>query len=276
MSDENSNQTGEFDALQPLSKLFKQVVIDDKEQIERELKNLKENVNALIKIVLDKKIFEKRREFLQKLVEIGDAVGDCLRLAAKHRYPINSETPVIELPEPRQPQAPVIVQTAPQPQSQTGGVRGFFAGFWEYKIAKLRAEREKAQPTQPVSTTETVVDELRVLSEIRPLLNSLIDFASKCFRRHDRHPNPYIKDILHWRAEQELTKISLLLIGASRWAAKAEISEARETGVSLAAAAARVAEAEAMRPIIQQTGEPPAQPDIGGSIIVRTRGRIER
>jgi len=249
-----SEQTEEFNALQPLTNLFNQVIVEDKQQIENELQKLKENVNALIKIVLSREIFKKREEFLRKLVEIGDAVGDCLRLAAKHRYPTNSEVPVIELPERRQSQAPVIVQATPQPQSQTGGVRGFLAGYWEYKIAKLRAEQEKAQPSQPVSTTETVIDELRVLSEIRPLLNALIDFASKCFRRHDRHPNPYIKQLLHWRAEQELTKISLLLIGASRWAAKAEISEARETGVSLAAAAARVAEAQAMRPIISRGG----------------------
>jgi hypothetical protein len=246
----------EFDALQPLHDLFREVVVEDKERIQRDFEDVKRNVNALMRIVMKREIFKKRDRFVRLLVKTGDAVGDCLRLAAKYRHSVQEQ--IIQPPpsrlEQRQPQAPVIVQTQAPQQQQTGGVRGFFAGFWEYRIAKLLAEKKREEPPIPVSTTPMVVDEIRALSEIRPLLNRFTDLVFKCLRRYYRHPNEAIKRYLHWKAEQELAKISLVLIGAARWASKAEISEARQVGVSLAASAARVAEAEAMRPIFGAPG----------------------
>ena len=238
-------------ALEPLMHMFNQTMLERRE-LESEFQKIKENVKRLLQMVLERKVFEKQKEFIMLLTDSADAVGDCLRLAAKIRKGGVEEGNRLQhlleqLKQGKPTQAPVIVQTAPQPQPQTGGVRGFLAGFWEYKIAKLRAEREKEQPETPLSATETVVDEFRALLEIRPLLNGLIDFASKCFRRYERHPNPYIKDVLHWKAEQELTKISLILVSASRWALKEEERESRELEVSLAVAAARIAEAQAAR-----------------------------
>ena len=253
---EENKSKENMSALEPLRQMFEKAVLREKRNLQREFKRLKENVKQLLQIVLERKAFEKRDEFIMLLTETADAIGDCLRLAAKIRQG-SIETGdrlqhlLNQLRQGRTAQAPVIVQTAPQPQPQTGGVRGFLAGFWEYKIAKLRAERERETPEIPLSSTETVVDELRSLLEVRPLLNGLIDFASKCFRRYDRHPNPYIKDVLHYKVEQELTKISLILVSASRWALKEEERESRELGVSLAIAAARVAEAQAMQPVYE-------------------------
>jgi len=246
----------ESTALEPLMRMFNQSMLERRE-LESQFQKIKENVKRLLQMVLERKVFEKQKEFIMLLTDSADAVGDCLRLAAKIRKGGVEESSRLQhlleqLKQGKPTQAPVIVQTAPQPQPQTGGVRGFLAGFWEYKIAKLRAEREREAPETPLSATETVVDEFRALLEIRPLLNGLIDFASKCFRRYRRHPNPYIKDVLHWKAEQELTKISLILVSASRWALKEEERESRELAVGLAAAAAKLAEVQVARSMFMQ------------------------
>ena len=240
--------------LEPLQRMFEQVVVKDRQRIMKDYKRVKDNLTELLSIVSRREILEKRDRFVRLLLQTGEAVGDCLRMTAKIRYPhivgsaAEIKTPSSRAEERSHNPSPIVIQTQPT-QLQTGGVRGFLAGFWEYRIAKILAKAREKMPSEPVSTGTQVIDEVRALEEVRPLLNQLADLVFRCLRRYDRHPSKAIIDYLHWRAEQDLTKISLLLQAAARWSCKDEISESRRAGIALAAYAARVAEAQAQKPV---------------------------
>ena len=247
--------TEEFDdALAPLQSLFDKIVAEEMKKLDQNYEKIKKHVSVLLVMAMKGEIIEKREEFVKKLVHLSDAVGDSLSLAAKYRYPLQEAVNLPELrggrPQEKQPNQPIVIQT----QTPQGLMSGFWGGYWSHKIAQLSAKIQEKLSDRPVAATPKVIDEIRALEEVRPLLNQLIAIVFKCLRRYDRFKNEHIKEYLHLRVEEQLAKIGVILVGASRWATLTQKSESRQVAASLAAYAARVAEAQAMRPVFQTEG----------------------
>jgi len=243
------------DALAPLQSLFDKIVAEEMKKLDENYDKIKENVSDLLVMAMNREIIKRREDFVKKLVHLSDAVGDSLSLAAKYRYPLQE---AVNLPELRggRPQQqektnqPIVIQT----QTPQGFMSGFWSGYWSHKIAQISAKIQEKLSDRPVAATPKVIDEIRALEEVRPLLNQLITIVFKCLRRYDRFKNQHIKEYLHVRVEEQLAKIGVILVGASRWATLTQKSESRQVAASLAAYAARVAEAQAMRPVFQTEG----------------------
>jgi len=242
------------DALAPLQSLFEKIVAEEMKKLDKNYEKIKNNVSDLLVMAMKGEIIKKREDFVKKLVHLSDAVGDSLSLAAKYRYPLHEAVNLPELrggrPQQEKPNQPIVIQT----QTPQGFMSGFWGGYWSHKIAQLSAKIQEKLSDRPVAATPKVIDEIRALEEVRPLLNQLIAIVFKWLRRYDRFKNEHIKEYLHVRVEEQLAKIAVILVGASRWATLTQKSESRQVAASLAAYAARVAEAQAMRPVFQTEG----------------------
>jgi len=242
------------DALAPLQSLFDKIVAEEMKKLDENYEKIKKHVQSLLLMAMKGQIIEKRERFVKKLVHLSDAVGDSLSLAAKYRYPLQEAVNLPELrggrPQEKQPNQPIVIQT----QTPQGFMSGFWGGYWSHKIAQLSAKIQEKLSDRPVAATPKVIDEIRALEEVRPLLNQLIAIVFKCLRRYDRFKNEHVKEYLHLRVEEQLAKIGVILVGASRWATLNQKSESKQVAANLAAYAARVAEAQAMRPIFQTEG----------------------
>lgn len=201
-------------------------------------------------------VLENAGEALKLLTKLSRAVGSALRLILRYMHP---ETQVkVQPPPEKRTQAPIIIQTAPQPtgESLTSHVRSFFTGPWEYLMLKKRLEylerRERPTITRPVVHR----DPLDIGRQLIPVIIETKDWLANCLMHYRAGRSIYFLINVYETMRKRVSKIVTTAMAFLEATHQIDLHDLRRQEITQMAHLAKIAEAAAQAPAAPARARP--------------------
>jgi len=243
----------EGSALEKVSELIESID-KDKKALEEKIDEIDQIISKLQDMVYvpykpngePPREFQQEAEFLKLMDALGDAAGLALDLVMSEEEK-NLKSSELQTQPTEKGNAPqqIIVQAAPQQQSEEGKSKGLFASLFDYKKFKLKMQREAAEKPR-ITESKEVRDVLEFGRQINPTINEIKNYFSQSLAHLRVYQDPELYFQLHEDLKTHISKLIGVIRSFVRAYTERRKRELDRTKVEVGKSMSGIAQAEAM------------------------------
>ena len=263
----------------------------DRKRLDDELEKIRTNGDELRGIIYkpydgneDEELpgeFAQSDHFLKIWDKTDRALGNTILMIMPPVIFESVEMPTRPQPQETTPQ-PIIISTGQNQEKPTGRQpsRGFFSGMWDYRITKAEINASLQKAERPTITSEKITYNPKdIVYQLIPSLNRTKTLYFQYLERHksSSEPSIYLIKLGHMRLQEEMSLYFNVLNPFCYASIVFQTEKIRRDKLSQVASFSRIAEAQAMYPMmgLQTGGGPPAKQDSLG-IRMQIQTAVER
>jgi hypothetical protein len=246
----------------------------DRDRVLDELEKIRDNSDELREIIYrpyygksDEDLpgeFENPNHFLSLWDATDRALGNTILMVMPPSIFESALEPPKEVEKDRNPQ-PIII-SGNQKTQNPGRIptRGFLSGIWDYRIVRAELNAKVRRQDKPTITTEKVTyDPKDIVYQLIPSLNQIKELYFKFLRRHlsSRSPSIFLLKLGHMRLQEEMSKYFNVIYPFCYASITFQTEKIRRDKLMQTAHMSKIAEAQAMYPIMAMSSGPQAKQD---------------